>query len=243
MANQLLALSRADARMGHAQALERIDLKQLCEVLLEAHLDDAMDKGLDLGLEVMPAHANGVEWLLRELVSNLLDNAIRYTPPGGHVTLRCGRRPHPVSGHLAVFVEVEDDGPGVPLAERIRVLERFYRVTGTQGEGNGLGLAIAAEIVATSSLKTSEGFTRLWPSVLTVVAYGVSFYLLSQTLKRMEIGVVYAIWSGAGTALMALVGYLVFQESMSAIKLVSIAMIVLGVVGLNMGDLLTRTAP
>ncbi|MEY3124159.1 MAG: hypothetical protein RLZZ573_679 [Pseudomonadota bacterium] len=106
-----------------------------------------------------------------------------------------------------------------------------------------LGLAIAAEIVATSSLKTSEGFTRLWPSMLTVVAYGVSFYLLSQTLKRMEIGVVYAIWSGAGTALMALVGYWVFQESMSAIKLVSIAMIVLGVVGLNMGDMLTRTAP
>ncbi|HNW03251.1 MAG TPA: multidrug efflux SMR transporter [Burkholderiaceae bacterium] len=104
-----------------------------------------------------------------------------------------------------------------------------------------LALAIAAEIVATSSLKTSYGFTRLWPSVLTVLAYGISFYLLSQTLKRMEIGVVYAIWSGAGTALMAVVGYWFFQESMSMVKAISIALIVLGVIGLNAGDLLTGT--
>ena len=77
--------------------------------------------------------------------------------------------------------------------------------------------------------------------MLTVLAYGISFYLLSQTLKRMEIGVVYAIWSGAGTALMAVVGYLFFQESMSMVKSISIALIVLGVIGLNAGDLLTGT--
>lgn len=99
-----------------------------------------------------------------------------------------------------------------------------------------LTLAIAAEIVATSALKVSYGFTRLWPSVLTVVAYGVAFYLLAQTLKRMEIGVVYALWSGAGTALMALVGYWFFQESMGVVKAVSIALIVVGVIGLNLGD-------
>ena len=73
------------------------------------------------------------------------------------------------------------------------------------------------------------------------MAYGISFYLLSQTLKRMEIGVVYAIWSGAGTALMAVVGYWFFQESMSMVKAISIALIVLGVIGLNAGDLLTGT--
>lgn len=100
-----------------------------------------------------------------------------------------------------------------------------------------LALAIAAEVVATSSLKASDGFTRLWPSVLTVLAYGLAFYLLAQTLKRMEIGVVYAVWSGAGTALMALVGYWFFQEQMSVIKAVSILLIVAGVVGLNLGDL------
>jgi small multidrug resistance pump len=99
-----------------------------------------------------------------------------------------------------------------------------------------LGSAIFFELVATSSLKASEGFTRLWPSGLTVVGYALSFYLLSLTLKRMEIGVVYAIWSGAGTALMALIGYGVFNESLPPLKLVSIAFIVLGVVGLNLVD-------
>jgi small multidrug resistance pump len=108
-----------------------------------------------------------------------------------------------------------------------------------------LGSAIVAEIIATSALKASFGFSRLWPSVLTVLAYGIAFYLLSQTLKRMEIGVVYAIWSGAGTAAMALVGYWLFNESLDTLKLVSIGLIVVGVVGLNAGDLLplSRNTP
>ena len=82
----------------------------------------------------------GHEWLLRELLANLVDNAVKYTPEGGTVTIRCGMR------DAGAFLEVEDDGPGIALAERSRVLERFYRVKGTQGEGNGLGLAIADEI-------------------------------------------------------------------------------------------------
>lgn len=101
-----------------------------------------------------------------------------------------------------------------------------------------LGLAILAEVIATSALKTSDGFSKLWPSLITVVAYGVAFYLLSQTLKRMEIGVVYAIWSGAGTAAMALVGYWVFNEQLDTLKVISIGLIVLGVIGLNAGSLL-----
>jgi two-component system sensor histidine kinase TctE len=160
LANQLLALSRADARTVESQPLQRINIQTLCEAMLETHLDAAAQKGIDLGLDAVPVHVFGHAWLLREMLGNLLDNAIRYTPPGGHVTLRCGRRPHLKSGHLSVFVEVEDDGPGVSLAERERVLERFYRVTGTQGEGNGLGLAIAAEIarVHQSQLQLSEGY-------------------------------------------------------------------------------------
>jgi len=160
LANQLLALSRADARTVESQPLQRVNLQALCEVMLETHLDDAAKKGIDLGLDAVPVHVFGHEWLLREMLENLLDNAIRYTPPGGHVTLRCGKRPHPENGYLAVFVEVEDDGPGVPAGERDRVLERFYRVTGTQGEGNGLGLAIAAEIarVHQSQLQLSDGY-------------------------------------------------------------------------------------
>jgi multidrug transporter EmrE-like cation transporter len=96
-----------------------------------------------------------------------------------------------------------------------------------------LGAAIAFELIATASLKSSEGFTRPLASGITVVGYAASFYLLSLTLKRMEVGTVYAIWSGAGTALMALIGYWLFKESLPPLKIFSITLIVIGVVGLN----------
>lgn len=140
LANQLLALSRADARGMHSQPTQRVDLKGLCENMLESHLDAATARRIDLGLDVQPVQVMGHAWLLRELLSNLVDNAVKYSDEGGSVTIRCGRR-----GGLA-FLEVEDDGPGVLPAEMPRILERFYRVQGTQGEGNGLGLAIAEEI-------------------------------------------------------------------------------------------------
>lgn len=153
LANQLLALSRADARTMQTQPMQRVDLRALCEAMLEEHLDAASDKRIDLGLDTQPVQVMGHEWLLRELLGNLTDNAVKYTPAGGTVTVRCGRR----DGRP--FVEVEDDGPGVPLGERTRVLERFYRVRGTQGEGTGLGLAIAQEIarVHHSQLDLSTG--------------------------------------------------------------------------------------
>ena len=142
LANQLLALSRADARSLDAQPVHRVDLKELCETLLEVYLDAAALKHIDLGLEVQAVHVSGNEWQLRELLCNLVDNALKYTPEGGTVTLHCAR----LSGDGAPFVAVEDDGPGVPMSERRRVLERFYRVPGTASEGSGLGLAIADEI-------------------------------------------------------------------------------------------------
>lgn len=145
LANQLLALSRADARSLEAQPRQRVALKDVCESQLESFLDVATGKGLDLGLEVQAVHVSGHDWLLRELLANLVDNAIRYTPAGGFVTLRCGRHERGLwMGR--VFVQVEDDGPGIPRAEHARVMERFYRVPGTVGEGTGLGLAIADEI-------------------------------------------------------------------------------------------------
>lgn len=148
LANQLLALSRADARNIEAQPLQRVDLKDLCETMLEAHLDAASAKHIDLGLETQPVHVSGHEWLLRELLSNLVDNAIKYTPAHGTVTLRCGVTSAGDPAHTArvAFLEVQDDGPGVAPAERERILERFYRAPGVVGEGNGLGLAIADEI-------------------------------------------------------------------------------------------------
>ena len=155
LANQLLALSRADASSLDAQPLQRVDLKDLCETLLEAHLDRAAAKNIDLGLEAQSVHVMGHEWLLRELLSNLLDNALKYTPAGGCVTLRCGC----MADGGAPCLEVEDAGPGIALADRQRVLARFYRVPGTPCEGNGLGLAIADEIarVHGSELGVGEG--------------------------------------------------------------------------------------
>lgn len=140
LARQLLALSRADARQAQAQPLQRVDLKDLCESLLEAFFEQAAAKDIDFGLEVAPASVWGHAWLLRELLSNLVDNALKYNPDGGRVTLRCGVR----AG--SAFLEVEDDGPGVPEAERERIVQRFYRLPGATGEGSGLGLAIADEI-------------------------------------------------------------------------------------------------
>lgn len=171
LANQLLALSRADATAAAAQPMQRVDLKDLCESILPLHLDAAARKGIDLGLEAEPAQTTGYEWLLRELLGNLVDNAVKYTPAGGTVTLRCGLSagsPPPDAGgdpehpRWGVFLEVEDDGPGIAPDERAKALQRFYRVQGTEGEGNGLGLAIASEIarVHHSQLELGDGGTE-----------------------------------------------------------------------------------
>lgn len=159
LANQLLALSRADARSSISEPRQLVDLKHLCEQVLEDFLDAAAHKKIDLGLEASAAQVEGYAWLLRELLVNLVDNAVRYTPAGGRVTLRCGIRAPSGAGAAQGFLEVEDNGPGVPPQERGRMLERFYRLPGTPGEGNGLGLAIADEIarVHRSQLQINSG--------------------------------------------------------------------------------------
>lgn len=144
LANQLLALSRADAVSVNGQPLQQVDLQELCEDILALYLDAAAEKRMDLGLESEPAQTRGHAWLLRELLINLVDNAIRYTPAGGRITLRCGQTGS--ADGASSWIEVEDDGPGIPLDEQARVLQRFYRLPGSLGEGNGLGLAIADEI-------------------------------------------------------------------------------------------------
>ena len=93
--------------------------------------------------------------------------------------------------------------------------------------------AIGTEIAATVSLKASDGFTRLWPSVVVVVGYVASFALLSQALKHLEVGVAYAIWSAVGTAAVAVLGIWLFGESASVLKAFWIAVIVVGVIGLQ----------
>ncbi len=92
---------------------------------------------------------------------------------------------------------------------------------------------ILFEVAGTTSLKLSQGFTRLIPALLVVVCYGISFYLLSLTLKKMDVSIAYAIWSGLGTALVTMVGILWFKEPVTAIKIISIGLIIFGVIGLN----------
>ncbi|MFE3523781.1 DMT family transporter [Streptomyces sp. NPDC059161] len=98
-----------------------------------------------------------------------------------------------------------------------------------------LGCAIGSEIIATSALKYSEGFTRLWPSLVTAAGYLFAFYLLSLTLKSLSVGTAYAIWSGVGTAVIAAVGMVFMGEAMTAAKLAGIALVIGGVVLLNLG--------
>lgn len=96
-----------------------------------------------------------------------------------------------------------------------------------------LVIAIAGEVIATSSLKASEGFTRLLPSIVVVVGYGVAFYFLSLTLKSIPIGTAYAIWSGLGIVLVASAGWLVFGQKIDLWGALGMGLIVAGVVLLN----------
>jgi small multidrug resistance pump len=97
-----------------------------------------------------------------------------------------------------------------------------------------LSAAILAEVLATTSLKLSNGFSRLWPSVGTVAGYLVSFALLASVLKTVSVGTAYAIWSAVGTALIALIGIVFLHESASPAKLIGIGIVIVGVVVLNL---------
>ena len=96
--------------------------------------------------------------------------------------------------------------------------------------------AIALEVAGTTSMKLSQGFTRLVPSVLLFVCYVASFVALTLALKTIEVSVAYAVWAGVGTALVAAIGIVYFREELTALKLVSILFIIVGVVGLNLSE-------
>ena len=142
LVQQLLTLSRVEAAGALVAPTATAELKTLCEDVLELHLEAATLRHIDFGLEVVPVSVRGDAWLLREMLSNLVDNAIRYSHSGGCVTVRCGF----AEDRLGAWLVVEDDGPGVPASEWPNILRRFYRSAGSGGDGSGLGLAIADEI-------------------------------------------------------------------------------------------------
>lgn len=97
-----------------------------------------------------------------------------------------------------------------------------------------LAIAIVAEVIGTSALKASEGFSRFWPSLIVVVGYGIAFYGLSLTLRTMPVGIAYAIWSGAGVVMISLFGWLVFGQKLDAAALCGLGLIVVGVLIVNL---------
>lgn len=96
-----------------------------------------------------------------------------------------------------------------------------------------LSLAIVAEVIATSALKLSDGFSRLFPSMITVVFYGISFYCLSLTMRYLPTGVIYAIWSGVGIVLIATVSWLFYGQKLDIPAILGMLLIILGVIVIN----------
>jgi len=141
LANQLLALARAEPG-GHTEPQGMVDVKAVVEGVADEWVHRALQRDLDLGFDLQPAIVRGDAFLLREALANLLHNAIEYSPRSARITVRTGRR------NGKPFLEVDDEGPGIPVSERERVLDRFYRVPGTPGTGSGLGLAIVREIAS-----------------------------------------------------------------------------------------------
>lgn len=141
LVNQLLTLARNEPEADGSRATTLLDLRRLAQTAAMDWAPEAVRKDIDLGLEGIeaPLPVRGDEGALRDLMDNLLDNAIRYTPAGGHVTLRLGQDPAP-------WLAVEDNGPGIPAELRDKVFERFWRVPGASQPGSGLGLAIVQEV-------------------------------------------------------------------------------------------------
>jgi two-component system sensor histidine kinase TctE len=142
LVNQLLALARAENQPHAGLALDPLDLSLLARAVVQDWVPASFAHEIDLGYEdpdgAVEILGNGM--MLRELLSNLIDNALRYTPPGGSVTVRVR------SDAGQALLEVEDTGPGIAPGERPRVFERFYRILGSSSSGSGLGLAIVREI-------------------------------------------------------------------------------------------------
>jgi two-component system sensor histidine kinase TctE len=138
---QLLALARAEPAPAERRRMEPVALDRLLTDTVQQFVEQAARKDIDLGFELAPATVQGDRFQLRDLADNLIDNALRYTPAGGRVTVSCGQ-----DGEAAVLA-VEDNGPGIPPALRAAVFSRFVRLD-EHSAGTGIGLAIVREIAA-----------------------------------------------------------------------------------------------
>lgn len=138
-ANQLLALARSEPGGFERQRLDRVSLDQLVSDSVQQFVQLALAKSIDIGFDLQPTEVMGDRFLLRDLLDNLVDNAIRYTHAGGAVTVSC------FTEQDRGVLTVEDNGPGIPDSESEKIFTRFYRLDRTQS-GSGLGLAIVRDI-------------------------------------------------------------------------------------------------
>lgn len=138
---QMLALARSSAQASSVHDQAPIDLADLLEEAASTWLDVALRRQTELEFEIQPASCLGSRWMLQELLGNLIDNAIKHSPAGAQVTVRCG-----LDSKQRPFLEVEDQGPGIPVAERDQIFEPFFRSSLATSSGSGLGLAIVREV-------------------------------------------------------------------------------------------------
>ncbi len=159
MVSQLLSLARME-NLRDAALFERIDLAALAPAVVGEWVPQALARQIDLGFEcgVEAAPVEGLPLLLRELLNNLIHNALQHTPRGGSVTVRVSRNDagaddgaaqlEPAAPRAGILLDVEDTGVGIPVADQTRIFDRFYQVLGVRSEGSGLGLAIVLEIAS-----------------------------------------------------------------------------------------------
>lgn len=159
--NQLLALARAEPSQFERTRLEQLDLAPLVGQVVQYFVEQASKKNIDIGFDLQRTRVAGDPFLLRDLIDNVIDNAVRYTPPHGTVTVRCYRE-----GREGVL-EVEDSGPGIAPAMRERVFERFLRLD-DKSSGSGLGLAIVRDIAIAHGAAVTLGDAAGGGMLLTV---------------------------------------------------------------------------
>ncbi|GAB2180367.1 sensor histidine kinase [Denitratisoma sp. agr-D3] len=166
LSQQLLSLARAEATTQQASQFAPLDLREVARSVAEEWADRALAKNLDLGYEEdpQPVVITGSKFLLREMLVNLMDNAVKYTPPEGRITLRVKTL------RDNALLQLEDSGPGIQPEERELVFDRFYRGLYTAEEGSGLGLAIVREIADLHGGQATMGVPALHPGTLVTVS-------------------------------------------------------------------------